>query len=399
MGNDTMKGTLFFLFKEERPVIKHFTRCLSSRLRRRGSPLFAMDGDYGKRLYGEKSLSAVESSPLQLDVYARKLSESTQYKVIHKLEVDTPLTRTANNNFTSSSTAVSPVVGTIGTALMVDVETTGLKSETDKIVEVAFVPFQYETETCRIVSILPAYSSLEDPGIPIPPETTKVHGITDDIVRGKKCDDAAINALVRSADLIIAHNAFFDRPFLEKRFPIFESKVWCCSMRDAPWEDNGLKNSRGLEMLVLKHLQCFYDAHRAEMDCIAAIHLLSKPFASGRFPFHFLCEASKKESVRFFAIDAPFEAKDCLKERGYSWLAESNDFPKCWARSVEEPFAEEERVFLTKEIYGGWRNFREIRIPPSHRFKKDGALVPNFSVIGKSKNAKVSFAAKSKGTS
>ena len=107
--------------------------------------------------------------------------------------------------------------------LFVDVETTGLDTETDEIIEVALLPFDYDPATGEIAAVHEdqALDELRDPGIPIPAESSQVHGITDDAVKGKVVDDDRLNTLVAEADLIIAHNAAFDRPMLERVWPCF----------------------------------------------------------------------------------------------------------------------------------------------------------------------------------
>jgi len=42
---------------------------------------------------------------------------------------------------------------------------------------------------------LPA-SGLEEPGIPLPPEITRLTGITDKMVAGHRIDDAAVDGLL-----------------------------------------------------------------------------------------------------------------------------------------------------------------------------------------------------------
>lgn len=59
------------------------------------------------------------------------------------------------------------------------------------------------------------YGGLQQPGKPIPPEITKLTSITDEMVSGQMIDMQAVHDLVAPADLIIAHNAGFDRPFCE----------------------------------------------------------------------------------------------------------------------------------------------------------------------------------------
>ena len=82
--------------------------------------------------------------------------------------------------------------------LFVDVETTGLDTETDEIIEVALLPFDYDPSTGDVIAVHEdqALNELRDAGIPIPAESSQVHGITDDVVKGKVVDDARLNALV-----------------------------------------------------------------------------------------------------------------------------------------------------------------------------------------------------------
>ena len=57
-----------------------------------------------------------------------------------------------------------------------DIESTGVNARADRIIELAAIrvePDGTETEKCWLLN----------PGVPIPKETTEIHGITDDIVR------------------------------------------------------------------------------------------------------------------------------------------------------------------------------------------------------------------------
>ena len=125
--------------------------------------------------------------------------------------------------------------------LFVDVETTGLDTEADEIIEVALLPFDYDPATGEIITVheKQALDELRNPGIPITSESSQVHGITDDDVKGKVVDEARLKALVAEADLIIAHNAAFDRPMLERVWPCFAGKPWACSFADIDWRAEG----------------------------------------------------------------------------------------------------------------------------------------------------------------
>jgi DNA polymerase III subunit epsilon len=49
-------------------------------------------------------------------------------------------------------------------------------------------------------------SSLRQPYTPIPPEITTLTGTTDEMVAGKTISLDAVEAFIRPADLVIAHN-------------------------------------------------------------------------------------------------------------------------------------------------------------------------------------------------
>jgi DNA polymerase III epsilon subunit family exonuclease len=90
-----------------------------------------------------------------------------------------------------------------------DLETTGLVPGVDRIVELAGVLFEGD-------DVLESWSTLVDPGIPIPPDAASVNGITDDMLRGQPRIESV---LPRFADFLrrgipVAHNACFDVGFL-----------------------------------------------------------------------------------------------------------------------------------------------------------------------------------------
>ncbi|WP_396430128.1 exonuclease domain-containing protein, partial [Limnohabitans sp.] len=113
--------------------------------------------------------------------------------------------------------------------IVLDTETTGLDSKNEKIIELAMLSVLVDSTTGVPQGPVTLYESFEDPGKPIPAQITEITGIDDSMVQGQRIDDAAVIALVEQADLIVAHNAGFDRPFVEARFPVFAGKAWACS--------------------------------------------------------------------------------------------------------------------------------------------------------------------------
>jgi ATP-dependent DNA helicase DinG len=94
---------------------------------------------------------------------------------------------------------------------VVDVETTGYDPVRDRLIEIA-------AAVMRGPEVLDRFSMLVDPLIPIPLEITKLTGIDDDMVCGALCAEQAVAKLIDfigDRD-IVAHNAAFDRGFVEQ---------------------------------------------------------------------------------------------------------------------------------------------------------------------------------------
>ena len=91
-----------------------------------------------------------------------------------------------------------------------------------------------------------AQTHLRDPGRAIPEAMTALTGLTDDDVRGKHIDVEAASALIRRSDLVIAHNARFDRPFFERVLPATRDTPWACSRLEIPWRASGIETALSL---------------------------------------------------------------------------------------------------------------------------------------------------------
>jgi DNA polymerase-3 subunit epsilon len=259
------------------------------------------------------------------------------------------------------------------TALLLDVETTGLVAGRDRIIQLAIVPFTFEKETGRICQVERCRSWYEDPGFPIPEEVTALTGITDADVAGQRIDDGAVAALIARSVLVIAHNASFDRAFLEARLPAFTAAAWACSQRDVPWISEGLQSAR-LEWLAYKHCGLFYEAHRADIDCGIAVHLLTTTLPSGELAMQRLLHQARKKEARVWAMNSPFETKDALKARGYRWSAGEEGTPKAWYRDVEQHTVDEECAWLAQHVYAGYSG-RPVVVPFDARLRYSPRLM------------------------
>lgn len=271
--------------------------------------------------------------PVPVDVIARALNRHSDYRVLRRLQVmDRKLAQGARSGML------------VGCAL--DVETTGLNHTDDAIIELAIQRF-WADEHGRIIVTGRPHSWLEDPGIPISEEVTRLTGIRSEDVRGRRIFDPIAASMIADSDFVVAHNAGFDRGFVEKRLPDAAGRPWVCSMRDVDWR------AVGFEGRVLSHLLAqmgwFYDAHRAQSDVTALLHLLDHPLDTGGTVLRAAVRAASSPSWSIEAVGAPFAAKDLLKGRGYSWDPEA----KLWSREVSADLLDDEIEWAGLEVYGG----------------------------------------------
>lgn len=229
-------------------------------------------------------------------------------------------------------------------AVVLDVETTGLDPMQDVIIELAMRRFRYDG-IGRILKIDTAWFWQEDPGRPLDPEVARITGLTDAGLEGQKIDDATAVRLLTSSHLVIAHNAAFDRKFVERRLPDAAGLPWACSMCEVDWEGAGFEG-RALGFLAFQ-AGYFFDAHRATADVDAVIAMLCHVLPHGQTVLRELVQRSATPSMRIEAVGADFSVKDELRRRGYRWDADL----KVWWREIPSPDLIEEEAWLGRNVY------------------------------------------------
>lgn len=240
-------------------------------------------------------------------------------------------------------------LGPVATIVILDTETTGLDNSRDQVIELALLRIQVDTQTGLATGPVQVYDGLRDPGMPVPKIAREITGITDEMLAGQQLDMARVDSLLAGADLVIAHNAGFDRPFVEGLLPQAQGLNWACSFADIDWTAAGHSSAK-LSYLA-SALGWFYDAHRAEMDCHALLTVLMAELPGlGVNGLAHLLAAARLPSYRLQATGAPFAAKDSLKNRGYRW----DSTAKVWhTRLGGDAALQAECEWLQQEVYGG----------------------------------------------
>lgn len=264
----------------------------------------------------------------------RKLEDSGQYRILRKL-IPRQLSPIRRAEFER-----------IGVIL--DTETTGLNWRTDEIIEIGLVAFSFDGFG-KIGDVIGVYGGLHQPTTSIPPEITKLTGISDEMVAGQMIDMQQVRRMVAPADLVIAHNASFDRPFCEAFSNVFANKAWACSVSEIDWGSRGFEGTK--LGYVIGQAGYFHEGHRAVDDCFALLEVLDRHAGEGETPFAELVCNSGRSRVRIFAEHSPFEMKDHLKGRGYRWSDGSDGRPKSWWIEIDEDTLLDELHYLRSEVY------------------------------------------------
>lgn len=272
----------------------------------------------------------------ELDQIAEQLRQSGKYRIIDKYQ--------RPKGYNATSPTDKKLIG-----VFLDIESTGLFYTRDKLIELGMVKFEY-TEDGRIFSLLEEFNSYQDPKIAIPEHITKLTGITNNMVAGQHIDERKVTDYLREVDLVIAHNAQFDRAFFETTFPNIPPKAWACSMSDINWKDEDISSFK-LEYIAYRY-NFFYEGHRAIIDCLAGIHILSQTLhVSKGLVLKSLLDNALQLRFLLWAVNAPYDCKELLKERSYRWMHRADNNIKAWCIELPESEVANEIKYLRSDIY------------------------------------------------
>ena len=151
--------------------------------------------------------------------------------------------------------------------LVLDTETTGLDPSVDRVVELGLCGVRGHT-------VYPLLSAQIHPGIPIPPQASAVHHITDKMVADAPSFEkvwADAWRWIRRVPVIAAHNAAFDRSMVPDT-----GKPWLCTYRLARhlWPDAPAHGNQVLRYWLGLELET--TAHSAQDDTLVTGHILAR---------------------------------------------------------------------------------------------------------------------------
>ncbi len=150
-----------------------------------------------------------------------------------------------------------------------DIETTGLDTNNDRIIEIGAVKVEDGV-------VLEEFDYLINPGVPIPPHVSDINHIYDDMVKDADYPGVVLSrfhSFIEDVDFLVGHNAKrFDYPFLENEFTRNFIKYDKFQVKDTVWvarsKVKGLR-SYSLAALCRTFNITNENAHRALSDVYA----------------------------------------------------------------------------------------------------------------------------------
>lgn len=145
-----------------------------------------------------------------------------------------------------------------------DTETTGFPPRAE-ICEIGWTDIVLYPDGWKIE--VDQQSAFVDPGHPIPPKVSAIHGITDDMVVGAMSPNDARTQLARGATLLGAHNVAFDRQFVRSSLP------WVCTLECARKVWPQAPNHKNETLKAFLGIEVDGDAHRAGYDAAVSARI------------------------------------------------------------------------------------------------------------------------------
>ena len=180
-----------------------------------------------------------------------------QLNLLGEFQVEEPVPLPMQQEQESDEAAVQ-------TLLIIDTETSGLAPEAHHCLEIGAILFDVPSRQilAQMSCLLPVESNAAEAINRIPAAVTR-------LPQPWKPGLDYFQELLNAADLLVAHNAAFDRQWFGRGHLPATNLPWLCSMEDMRWpEDKQLRSRPSVRDLALSYEIPVWAAHRALTDCI-----------------------------------------------------------------------------------------------------------------------------------
>lgn len=240
----------------------------------------------------------------------------------------------------------------------VDLETTGTRAADDRVTEIGIV--RVDADPRGGAPRVSEWSSLVDPGVPIPAAIQALTGITDAMVRGAPsfASIAADVAERLEGCLFVAHNVRFDFGFLKHEFARagmpFSPRALCTVRLSRRLEPDA--GSHGLDALIARHGLDPGERHRALGDARALWLFLQRLYET-RPPADIEAVARRLLKIPSLPPQLPPDALDAIPDApGVYLFYGENPLPLYVGKSIHL------RDRIAAHFCGDWRHETDARL-------------------------------------
>ena len=209
----------------------------------------------------------------------------------------------------SDKTQSSHFEGVPRTLLILDTETTGVDPDYESCIEVGAILFDVPSRTVLSQQsfLLPVEKNGAEMINRIPAEITLLPQPWEYSIR-------LFELMVDAADVLVAHNAEFDRQWFGKDHLPSVIKPWLCTMEDIRWPyERQLRARPSLRDLAIAYGVPVWAAHRALTDCIYLAEVFSRCD-----DLEYLLERGL-EPKTLMRANVSYENRFLAKEAGFTW--------------------------------------------------------------------------------
>ena len=244
------------------------------------------------------SVSGGQSAPAASGVQKRSAAASTAQKVAAESE-------------------------TVRTLLIIDTETTGLDPQLDHCLEVGVILFDVPSR-----QVLAQHSFLLPVEANAAEAINRIPAAATNLPQPWRPALSYLQSLLDAADVLVAHNAAFDRQWFGRGHLPATDKPWLCSMEEMRWPAERLLRSRpSVRDLALAYEIPVWAAHRALTDCIYLAEVFRR------------CDELEQlverglEPRQLMRAQVSYDDRHLARDAGFRW---NEPVKGAWARRLSE---------------------------------------------------------------
>ena len=211
----------------------------------------------------------------------------------------------------------------VRTLLIIDTETTGLDPQLDHCLEVGVILFDVPSRQVLAQQsfLLPVEANAAEAINRIPAASTN-------LPQPWRPALSYLQSLLDAADVLVAHNAAFDRQWFGRGHLPATDKPWLCSMEDMRWPAERLLRSRpSVRDLALAYEIPVWAAHRALTDCIYLAEVFRRCDELEQLVLRGL------EPRQLMRAQVSYDDRHLARDAGFRW---NEPVKGAWARRLSE---------------------------------------------------------------